>query len=242
MDGGGAASRRGRCATSAHAAANSALRIGLPLVAAGDVHMHVRNRRALQDTLTAIRHGCTVARGGPRTVPERRAPPAHAPAAGGDLSAEVAARRRCASPSAARFALGELKYEYPRELVPAGAHADAAICASSPRTACAGAGRTACRTRCAQLIEHELALIARAAVRAFLPDRARHRASSRAQRGHPVPGPRLGGQLGGVLLPAASPRSIRSRIDTAVRALHLARSATSRRTSTSTSSTSGARK
>src|SRR5664279_4468381 len=28
---------------------------GLPLVAAGDVHMHVRARRALQDTLTAIR-------------------------------------------------------------------------------------------------------------------------------------------------------------------------------------------
>src|SRR5262245_16925160 len=28
---------------------------GLPLVAAGDIHMHVRARRALQDTLTAIR-------------------------------------------------------------------------------------------------------------------------------------------------------------------------------------------
>src|SRR3990172_5265001 len=34
---------------------------GLPLVAAGDVHMHVRSRRALQDTLTAIRCGTTVA-------------------------------------------------------------------------------------------------------------------------------------------------------------------------------------
>src|SRR5207244_5126207 len=30
---------------------------GLPLVAAGDVHMHVRSRRPLQDTLTAIRLG-----------------------------------------------------------------------------------------------------------------------------------------------------------------------------------------
>ena len=28
---------------------------GLPLVAAGDVHMHLRSRRKLQDTLTAIR-------------------------------------------------------------------------------------------------------------------------------------------------------------------------------------------
>src|SRR6476659_7365470 len=30
-------------------------RCGLPLAAAGDVHMHVRSQRALQDTLTAIR-------------------------------------------------------------------------------------------------------------------------------------------------------------------------------------------
>ncbi|MCX7902273.1 MAG: PHP domain-containing protein, partial [Burkholderiaceae bacterium] len=29
---------------------------GLPLVAAGDVHMHVRRRKRLQDVLTAIRH------------------------------------------------------------------------------------------------------------------------------------------------------------------------------------------
>ncbi|MCZ2943469.1 hypothetical protein NYY89_21120, partial [Acinetobacter baumannii] len=28
----------------------------LPAVACGDVHMHVRSRRALQDTMTAIRH------------------------------------------------------------------------------------------------------------------------------------------------------------------------------------------
>ncbi|TMH47872.1 MAG: PHP domain-containing protein, partial [Betaproteobacteria bacterium] len=33
---------------------------GLPLVAAGDVHMHVRSRKALQDTLTAIRLRTTV--------------------------------------------------------------------------------------------------------------------------------------------------------------------------------------
>ena len=35
-------------------------RTGLPLAAAGDVHMHVRARRKLQDTLTAIRLGTTV--------------------------------------------------------------------------------------------------------------------------------------------------------------------------------------
>src|SRR5690606_24978106 len=36
-------------------------RHGLPLVAAGDVHMHARGRRALQDAMTAIRHHTTLA-------------------------------------------------------------------------------------------------------------------------------------------------------------------------------------
>ena len=36
-------------------------RLRLPLVAAGDVHMHRRSRRVLQDTLTAIRERVTVA-------------------------------------------------------------------------------------------------------------------------------------------------------------------------------------
>jgi error-prone DNA polymerase len=37
---------------------------GLPLVAAGDVHMHVRERKPLQDVVTAIRLGTTVADAG----------------------------------------------------------------------------------------------------------------------------------------------------------------------------------
>ena len=40
--------------------------LGIPAVAAGDVHMHVRARRALQDTMTAIRHRSTVAGAGAR--------------------------------------------------------------------------------------------------------------------------------------------------------------------------------
>src|SRR5688572_3915231 len=39
---------------------------GLPLTAAGDVHMHLRERRALQDALTAVRHGVTLAEAGER--------------------------------------------------------------------------------------------------------------------------------------------------------------------------------
>ena len=34
---------------------------GVPLVAAGDVHMHVRSRKPLQDVITAVREGKPVA-------------------------------------------------------------------------------------------------------------------------------------------------------------------------------------
>ena len=44
-----------------HALQTLSQQSGLPLVAAGDVHMHARSRKPLQDTLTAIRLGTTVA-------------------------------------------------------------------------------------------------------------------------------------------------------------------------------------
>jgi len=91
----------------------------LPLTAAGDVHMHVRERRRLQDALTAVRHGVTLAEAGTRLHPngerhlrerERLArlyPPG--------LLAETVKIAALAD-----FSLDELRYEYPRELVPAG--------------------------------------------------------------------------------------------------------------------------
>jgi len=93
--------------------------IGLPLVAAGDVHMHDRDRRALQDVLTAIRHGQTVTQAvsalhpnaerhlRPRAALARLYPPEL-------LAATVEIAGRCT------FSLEELRYEYPDELVPAG--------------------------------------------------------------------------------------------------------------------------
>ncbi|HET9340101.1 MAG TPA: error-prone DNA polymerase [Casimicrobiaceae bacterium] len=92
---------------------------GLPLVAAGDVHMHVRARRALQDTLTAIRLRTPVAQCGRSLFPngERhlrsraRLATLHPP----ELLAEtLALAARC------RFSLDELRYEYPEEVVPPG--------------------------------------------------------------------------------------------------------------------------
>ncbi|HEX6136701.1 MAG TPA: error-prone DNA polymerase [Casimicrobiaceae bacterium] len=92
---------------------------GLPLVAAGDAQMHVRARRALQDTLTAIRLATPLAQCGHALHPngERhlRSRARLASVYPPELLAEtLAIARRC------RFSLDELRYEYPEEIVPAG--------------------------------------------------------------------------------------------------------------------------
>jgi error-prone DNA polymerase len=92
---------------------------GLPLVAAGDVHMHSRSRRRLQDTLTAIRLSRPVAEcghalhpNGERHLKSRlRLAQLHAPAL---LEATVEIADRC------KPFLHELQYEYPEEIVPQG--------------------------------------------------------------------------------------------------------------------------
>ncbi|MGN6705815.1 MAG: error-prone DNA polymerase [Rhodanobacter sp.] len=93
--------------------------LDLPLVAAGDVHMHVRRRLALQNTLTAIRHrvplaeaGALIFRNGERHLRRREALGAIYPAALMLESTTVAAR--------CTFSLDELEYCYPAELVPEG--------------------------------------------------------------------------------------------------------------------------
>jgi error-prone DNA polymerase len=92
---------------------------GLPLAAAGDVHMHLRTRRPLQDALTAIRLGTPVARCGRALFAnaERhlRARVRLAQLYPPELLAEsVSIAARC------DFSLDELRYEYPGELVPPG--------------------------------------------------------------------------------------------------------------------------
>ena len=92
---------------------------GLALVATGDVHQHVRARRMLQDTITAIRLGIPLPQAGralqpngerhlrPRAMLARRYPPEL-------LAASVDIAERC------RFSLESLRYQYPEELVPPG--------------------------------------------------------------------------------------------------------------------------
>ncbi len=89
----------------------------VPLVACGDVHMHVRSRRALQDTLTAIRLnkplqelGYDLFPNGDRHLrPRRHLMQLYPPEL---LEQTLLIAQRCT------FSLDELRYEYPHELVP----------------------------------------------------------------------------------------------------------------------------
>ena len=132
----------------------------VPLVAAGDVHYHARSRLPLQDVLTAIRLGTTVAEAGDALFPnaERylKSPQtmrecfAAAPDA---LARTTEVADRCT------FSLDELRYEYPEELAPPG---------ETPlqyltRLAWSGARKRYPRgvpQKVRGLLEHELALIA----------------------------------------------------------------------------------
>jgi len=88
-------------------------------VAAGDVHMDVKRRRALQDTITAIRVGVPIGdagnhlfRNGERHLRKRDVLATVYPA---ELLAEtLVIAQRC------HFHLDQLKYRYPSELVPEG--------------------------------------------------------------------------------------------------------------------------
>jgi len=96
-----------------------ASRLGISAVACGDVHMHARGRRALQDCMTAIRHhlpvaeaGCHLFPNGERHLRSREELAQLYPA---ELLAEtLRISQRC------HFQLDQLKYHYPHELVPPG--------------------------------------------------------------------------------------------------------------------------
>ncbi|KQO12351.1 DNA polymerase [Acidovorax sp. Leaf76] len=93
--------------------------LGLPLVAAGDVHMHGRSRKPLQDVITAVRLGLSVGECGFALQPnaERhlrrrvRLAGLYPPDL---LAATLTVAGRCT------FSLNEIKYQYPLETVPEG--------------------------------------------------------------------------------------------------------------------------
>jgi error-prone DNA polymerase len=94
-------------------------RTEVPLVAAGDVCMHVRSRKRLQDVITAVRVGKPVADCGmelqgnaERHLRQRKRVAATYPPE--LLAATLEVMRRC------EFNLDEIKYDYPLETVPPG--------------------------------------------------------------------------------------------------------------------------
>jgi error-prone DNA polymerase len=130
----------------------------LPTVAAGDVHMHRRNRRALQDVLTAVRLGKPLQALGFAVFPngERCLRPLQRlrelyPAPLLAQTLEIA--ERCT------FQLDELRYEYPEEIVPAGATPASHLRALTMR-GCAQRWPAGAPSAVLENIEHELRLIA----------------------------------------------------------------------------------
>ena len=93
--------------------------LDLPLVASGDVHMHCRERRVLQDTVTAIREGLTLDRAGFALYSNGERYLRSRAVVGSIYPAELLTETlRIAD--AIQFSLDELRYEYPDELVPDG--------------------------------------------------------------------------------------------------------------------------
>ena len=96
--------------------------VGVPMVASNDAHYHTPTRRMLHDVVTCIREGCTVDDAGFRLAPNAERchkPPdemrrlfADHPGAV-DRTLAIAARCR-------GFDLGQIRYQYPSEVVPAG--------------------------------------------------------------------------------------------------------------------------
>ncbi len=131
---------------------------GLPLVASGDVHMHVRGRRPLQDVLTALHLKTSVDRAGHALFPN------------GERHLRTRLRLSRLYPSellaetlriAARceFSLDELRYEYPEEVVPAGQTASEYLKSEVEKGVAVRYPNGVSDKICHQ-IAHELALIA----------------------------------------------------------------------------------
>jgi error-prone DNA polymerase len=142
-----------------------ALRAGLPCVAAGDVHMHERGRKRLQDVLSAIRLQCPLAEVGRKLQPNAE----RYLRSIGRLSRILPARLLAATldvASRCTFSLDEIRYEYPEELVPAGetpaSHLRALTFEGLARRYPAGPPASVVQT-----VEHELSLIAELAYEPF---------------------------------------------------------------------------
>ncbi len=141
-----------------HKLRQSSTLTAVPLVAVGDVHMHVRSRKPLQDVLTATRIGQPLSACGLALEPNaeqhlrsrltlgRCYPPEL-------LTETLAVAARCA------FSLDELRYQYPSEVVPEG-QTPSSWLRQLTREGAAWRWPQGTPKRFAKQIEHELELIA----------------------------------------------------------------------------------
>jgi error-prone DNA polymerase len=140
-----------------HRLRQSSALTAVPLVAVGDVQMHLRSRKPLQDVLTATRVGLPLTQCGyalaPNAEQRLRSRLALARLYPEDLMREtLSVTERC------MFSLDELSYQYPDEVVPAGETPASYL----RRLAWEGAGRrwpAGVPASVHHQIEHELALI-----------------------------------------------------------------------------------
>jgi len=140
-------------------------KLGLRCVAAGDVHMHARDRKKLQDVMTAIRVQQPLHSVGRSLKPNAE----RYLRSIGRLSAIHPARLLAATRDVAArcgFSLSEIRYEYPRELVPEGetpaTHLRKLTCEGMARRYPRGAPKSV-----VDGVEHELKLIEELAYEPF---------------------------------------------------------------------------
>ena len=112
---------RGDDARRLHCLASLAAETGLPMVATNDVLYHEARRRVLQDVVTCIREGCTLADAGFRLLAHgERHPKAPAEMLRLFKGHEEAVARSLEIAKRCTFKLTELKYEYPHETTDSG--------------------------------------------------------------------------------------------------------------------------
>ena len=189
---------------------------GLRPLATNDVHYHHPDRRPLQDVVTCIReHAADRARPAPVLFAnaERHLKP---PGRDG-----AAVRRLPAGAARARLEIAEALPVLARRARLRLPDPGAATTGRTPRPGAgtarlgrcrASATPTICRRRSRRSSRHELALIAQLRYAPYFLT-VHDIVALRPQPGHPLPGPRLGRQLGGLLRARASPRSTRRASD-----------------------------
>ncbi|WP_175941354.1 error-prone DNA polymerase [Burkholderia pyrrocinia] len=140
-------------------------RRGVRIVALGDVTMHRRSCKALQDVMTAIRVGMPVSECGYALAPNAEQHLRSRQRIGQLFSPEEIAET-CAILDACHFELDSLRYEYPDEIVPKG-HTPASYLEQETEAGAAGRYPRGIPQKVAKQIRYELDLIAKLSYEPF---------------------------------------------------------------------------